>query len=311
MDFSQTCVARVEYKLNQILSIQQHNTYAEIYDWMRYCVLGGGKRIRAQLAYAACVACGGEFAQADNVACALELIHAYSLVHDDLPAMDNDILRRGKSSAHVAFGEANAILVGDALHTLAFEVLASSNMQDDKNKNANHKKCAPQIQLRLIQILASSVGVRGMIYGQMLDLANQNNQNNQLSNKANQLAELKVIHEHKTGALIEASVKLGALVGNCSDKNLLALSVYAKNLGLAFQVQDDVLDVISDTQKLGKTSGKDNAQNKVTYVDVLGLEQAKIYVNNLVVDAKNAILDWNEKANHLRNLADFVLNRNY
>jgi len=286
MDISQKCILRVENKLEQLLRTQ-NDSYKQIYEWMQYCVLNGGKRIRAQLVYASCIACDGELENADHMACALELIHAYSLVHDDLPAMDNDILRRGIPSAHIAFGEANAILIGDALQTLAFETLTA--------------RCSltAQMQLKLINILAKASGAKGMVFGQVLDLNSENHN----------LDHLKNIHKHKTGALIEASVQSGALIANADKKTMSSLEQYAQKLGLAFQVQDDVLDVVSNTDKLGKTCGKDKQQNKITYVDLLGLEKAQNYVSDLIMAAKSSISNLGKSVNYLLDLADFVLHR--
>jgi len=254
---------------------------------------------------------GGNIADADNAAAAIEIMHSYSLVHDDLPAMDNDSLRRGKPSAHVAFGQANAILIGDALQSLAFEVIAS--FYD-----------AEQVQ-QMVKVLAQSVGARGMVVGQMFDLSVHDlqckqflasNQDKQISkttdvygdNQLSQLDFLHKIHQHKTGALIVAAVCLGAFAAQ--EVPIPALHAYAKKIGLAFQIQDDILDVTASTQVLGKTSGKDEEQNKLTFVNLLGLKQSQEYAQNLVQEAKDVLIDLDgQQTAYLRYIADAILNR--
>ena len=263
-----------------------------LYAAMRYSVINGGKRVRPLLVYAACESLGGDLAQADGAACAVELIHAYSLVHDDLPAMDDDDLRRGQPTTHIAFDEACAILAGDALQSLAFEVLGS-----DAGNPAD-----AALRLRMLATLSRAAGPAGMVGGQAIDLA-------AVGIKIDQQA-LERMHRHKTGALIEASVVLGAMAsGKASAIQLNALQQYAQAIGLAFQVQDDILDVESDTATLGKTQGKDEANDKPTYPALLGLEAAKTYALELRDQALAALRDFDERAEPLRQLAEFIVAR--
>jgi len=263
-----------------------------LYAAMRYSVINGGKRVRPLLVYAACESLGGDLAQADGAACAVELIHAYSLVHDDLPAMDDDDLRRGQPTTHIAFDEACAILAGDALQSLAFEVLGS---------HAGNPADAA-LRLRMLATLSRAAGPAGMVGGQAIDLA-------AVGIKIDQQA-LERMHRHKTGALIEASVVLGAMAsGKASAIQLNALQQYAQAIGLAFQVQDDILDVESDTATLGKTQGKDEANDKPTYPALLGLEAAKAYALELRDQALAALRDFDERAEPLRQLAEFIVAR--
>ena len=263
-----------------------------LYAAMRYSVFNGGKRIRPLLAYAACEALGGAAQQADGAACAVELIHAYSLVHDDLPAMDDDDLRRGQPTTHKAFDEATAILAGDGLQSLAFAVLAS----DQRNpQNAD-------VRLSMFSALADAAGPAGMVGGQAIDLGSVGQQLQQPA--------LEIMHCHKTGALIEASVRLGALASGRSDeRSLAALSTYARAVGLAFQVQDDILDVESDTATLGKTQGKDQANDKPTYPALLGLEAARQYAFELRDQALHALRPFDHAAEPLRELARYIVER--
>lgn len=263
-----------------------------LYAAMRYSVINGGKRVRPLLVYAACESLGGDLAQADGAACAVELIHAYSLVHDDLPAMDDDALRRGQPTTHIAFDEACAILAGDALQSLAFEVLGS-----DAGNPAD-----AALRLRMLAALSRAAGPAGMVGGQAIDLA-------AVGIKIDQQA-LERMHRHKTGALIEASVVLGAMAsGKANAIQLNALQQYAQAIGLAFQVQDDILDVESDTATLGKTQGKDEANDKPTYPALLGLEAAKAYALELRDQALAALRDFDQRAEPLRQLAEFIVAR--
>ena len=260
---------------------------------MHYAVLGGGKRVRPLLAFAA-----GELTQADParvevVAAAVEMIHAYSLVHDDLPCMDNDTLRRGRPTCHVEFDEATALLVGDALQPLAFQLLAEYAVADD-----------PGAQLEMLRILALASGSRGMAGGQAIDLASVG--------KTLSLPELEFMHIHKTGALIRAAVVLGARCGRRLEAGELErLERYAKTVGLAFQVVDDVLDCAASTATLGKTAGKDAAQSKPTYVSILGLARARALAEELRAEAHAALSAFGETAARLRELADFIVLRRF
>jgi farnesyl diphosphate synthase len=263
-----------------------------LHEAMRYAVLGGGKRVRPLLAFAAGEVTRAAAERVQYVAAAIELIHTYSLAHDDLPAMDDDDLRRGKPTVHVEFDEATALLVGDALQSLAFETLATQHLSDD-----------PAQQIEMLRLLASASGSRGMAGGQAIDLASVGH--------ALELEELEFMHIHKTGALIRASVLLGASCGTLDDTTRKALDHSAKCIGLAFQVIDDVLDAEVSTATLGKTSGKDAANNKPTYVSLLGTARARELALELRADAQAALAGFGDEATRLRQLADFVVERGY
>lgn len=258
---------------------------------MRYSALNGGKRVRATLVYAAANSiCSAVPAAIDNIACALELIHAYSLVHDDLPAMDDDALRRGQPTCHIAFDEATAILVGDALQTLAFECLAKTDLPS-------------AVRCELILTLAQASGATGMVAGQSMDLAAENRQIS--------LPALEALHQHKTGALIRASVRCGALAVGATPAQLDALDRYAAAIGLAFQVQDDILDIESSTEQLGKQQGADISLNKSTYPSLLGLAAAKQRAKDLYDEAITVLQDFDEAATPLRELARYIIERQF
>jgi farnesyl diphosphate synthase len=263
-----------------------------LHEAMRYAVLGGGKRVRPLLAFAAGEVSGADVERVQHAAAAVELIHAYSLVHDDMPAMDDDALRRGKPTVHVEFDEATALLVGDALQSLAFDILASQPLAAD----------APT-QLDMVQLLAQAAGSRGMAGGQAIDLDSVG--------KPLDLTELEFMHIHKTGALIRAAVLLGAHCGRLDEGATAALDHYAKCIGLAFQVVDDVLDAEAPTATLGKTAGKDAANNKPTYVSLLGVPRARELALELRADAHAALADLGAPAARLRQLADFVVERTF
>ncbi|MGF6691235.1 MULTISPECIES: (2E,6E)-farnesyl diphosphate synthase [Pseudomonas] len=285
------CQQRVDAALDALF-IAPLAPLERLYQAMRYSVVNGGKRVRPLLVYAACEALGGDVARADGAACAVELIHAYSLVHDDLPAMDDDDLRRGQPTTHIAFDEASAILAGDALQALAFEVLA------DAQRNPHDA----ETRLAMIASLGHAAGPAGMVGGQAIDLGS-------VGIRLDQTA-LETMHRHKTGALIEASVRLGALAsGRADPAALAALRIYARAIGLAFQVQDDILDVESDTATLGKTQGKDQAHDKPTYPSLLGLDEAKAYALKLRDQALLAIANLGESAEPLRALARYIVER--
>ncbi len=289
--YQQRSQQRVDAALERLFQAPAHDL-ERLYAAMRYSVINGGKRVRPLLVYAACDALGGDLAQADGAACAVELIHAYSLVHDDLPAMDDDALRRGQPTTHIAFDEACAILAGDALQSLAFDVLSSE---------AGNPADAT-LRLRMLTALSHAAGPAGMVGGQAIDLG-------AVGIKLDQPA-LERMHRHKTGALIEASVVLGALAsGQATAAQLSALQHYAQAIGLAFQVQDDILDVESDTATLGKTQGKDEANDKPTYPALLGLDAAKAYALELRDQALAALRDFDERAEPLRQLAEFIVAR--
>lgn len=259
---------------------------------MRYSLFNGGKRFRPALVYATVDALGADEACADAPACAVEIIHSYSLVHDDLPAMDDDDLRRGKPTLHRAFDEATAILAGDALQTLAFRVLAIGA--------GTH--ASPEQRLRMIALLADASGTDGMAAGQMRDVEAEGSRID--------LSALEGIHRLKTGRLIQACVELGALTAGCADPVLLRqLETWAGHVGLAFQVQDDILDVIGDESALGKRKGADAALNKSTYPALLGLEGARAKAEDLRQQAHATLAGFPGKTDLLRALTDFVVDR--
>jgi farnesyl diphosphate synthase len=273
---------------------------------MRYAVLDGGKRLRPLLALAAREAVANGVhdetldAAALRAACAVELIHAYSLVHDDMPCMDNDVLRRGKPTVHVHFGEAQALLAGDALQALAFELLTPENKT--KSASSGLANIPDGVQARLCRLLAKAAGCNGMAGGQAIDLASVG-----LALNEHQLREM---HHLKTGALLQASVMMGAACGHVSVHAWSCLQRYGQSIGLAFQVVDDILDVTADSVTLGKTAGKDAANDKPTYVSLLGLTRAQEYAEQLLNGALNALHDSGlASANTLAALAQRVVNR--
>ncbi len=259
---------------------------------MRYSVLEGGKRVRPLLAYAAGRLSGAPVERVEIAAAAVELIHAYSLVHDDMPCMDDDVLRRGKPTCHVEYDEATALLVGDALQSLAFQLLSEYRLSDDAAK-----------QLQMVKLLAAASGSRGMAGGQAIDLASVGKQLT--------LPELEQMHIHKTGALIRAAILLGAHCGDLNQAQLDKLDHYGKCVGLAFQVVDDILDSEADTATLGKTAGKDADNDKPTYVTLLGAPAAKKMAADLHRDALDALADFGAPARRLRELADFIVMRKF
>jgi farnesyl diphosphate synthase len=284
--------ARIEQALHALLPAAEVAP-SRLHAAMRYAVLGGGKRVRPLLAYGAGELAGGDVQRVDRVAAAVEMIHAYSLVHDDMPAMDDDVLRRGKPTVHVEFDEATALLVGDSLQSLAFQVLAETQLADDAQR-----------QVEMIGILARAGGSRGMAGGQAIDLA--------ATGRSLSVPELEFMHIHKTGALIRASVALGARCGGkLSGAQLDSLDRFSKFIGLAFQVVDDVLDADSSTATLGKTAGKDADNNKPTYVSALGLDRARELARELRDDALGALAALPQGGGHLRELADFVVLRKF
>lgn len=288
-DWMHTTQAGVESALDQFLPAPDavpHKLHAA----MRYALLGGGKRVRPLL-----VAAAGELFDADpatlaRAASALEMIHVYSLVHDDMPCMDDDALRRGKPTVHVAYDEATALLVGDALQSQAFAVLAEGTA------------IPPARQMAMLRLLAQASGSAGMCGGQAIDLDSVG--------LALSLQQLEQMHQLKTGALLRAAVLLGALAGkDLEPDDMTALNAYARAIGLAFQVVDDVLDATADSATLGKTAGKDAAANKPTYVSILGLEPSRALAEQLRCDAHAALAPFGDKARRLRELADLVVQR--
>ncbi|HDS1737621.1 (2E,6E)-farnesyl diphosphate synthase [Pseudomonas sp. BP8] len=291
--YQATCQARVDAALEPLFQAPSAELQ-RLYAAMRYSVMNGGKRVRPLLAYAACEAFGSAAEQANGAACAVELIHAYSLVHDDLPAMDDDDLRRGQPTTHKAFDEACAILAGDGLQSLAFSALLDAELSPQSDA----------IRLAMVQTLAQAAGPAGMVGGQAIDLGS-------VGVKLDQKA-LEFMHRHKTGALIEASVRLGALASaRAEPAQLDALQVYARAIGLAFQVQDDILDVESDTATLGKRQGADIARDKPTYPALLGLDAAKAYAVELRDQALEALNGFGANAEALRALARYIVERRH
>lgn len=293
-DWLPACIEKIEASLGKALPAADE-TPQKLHEAMRYAALGAGKRLRAALVYAA----GQASAQQSSLpsalehtlsraAVAVELIHAYSLIHDDLPCMDDDVLRRGKPTVHVRFDEATAMLAGDALQPLAFAQLAQMSI-------------APALVVQAVNVLAQAAGSQGMVGGQAIDLASVNLRLDQ--------EQLQHMHRLKTGALIEASVRLGAIVTAANSDIRMALENYGSAIGLAFQVVDDILDVTADQQSLGKTPGKDAADNKPTYVSVMGLEQSREFALQLHQAALDAIKPLGEPACYLRELADLIIHR--
>lgn len=288
-NFLQQCQQRVNSNLAKELSLNAPSE--RLKDAMEYACLGGGKRIRPVLVYGSVKAVGGELKTADTAAAACELIHSYSLVHDDLPAMDDDDLRRGRATVHKAFDEATAILAGDALQALAFQILS-----------AQPQALSHEIQLRRVLLLSQAAGAGGMVGGQSLDYE-------AVGIKLN-LEQLEQMHNLKTAALIKCSVLLGGLShAQVTDSQLVALEKYAANIGLAFQVQDDILDETGDTKTLGKPQGSDRELNKPTYVSLLGLDGARSKADELADGAIAALSEFSGKADPLRELADYVVKR--
>lgn len=286
-----TYQARIEKTLENWLPEASINP-SRLHEAMRYSSLEGGKRVRPALTYLTGQVLGVAPAALDGPACAVELIHVYSLIHDDLPAMDDDALRRGKPTCHIQFDEATAILAGDALQALAFYILVHDpDMVDDA-----------RTRLQMVETLAQAGGSRGMAGGQAIDLA--------AVGKSVSLAELENMHIHKTGALIRASVRLGALSAPEIDSEIMErLDHYAKCVGLAFQIRDDILDVEGDTETLGKTQGADQALNKPTYPALLGMKEAKQRARDLHQEAIDSLSPLGEKSEPLRELAEYIINR--
>lgn len=291
-DWASSRQARIETSLQTLLPAADVPP-ERLHDAMRYVSLGGGKRVRPLLAFAA-----GELGEADEervtiAAVAVELIHVYSLVHDDLPCMDDDVLRRGKPTCHVRYDQATALLVGDSLQSLAFQLLAEHRLADDADT-----------QLEMVKQLAQAAGSRGMAGGQAVDLASVG--------KSLTLPQLEFMHIHKTGALIRAAVMLGARCSNTLDEDSLQkLDHFAKCMGLAFQVVDDLLDAEATTATLGKTAGKDAERNKPTYVSILGNAPARELATELRQDAYRSLESFGEGARRLREVTDFIIHRTF
>ena len=285
----QSYTQRVDAQLEQILP-SPSGPASKLFKAMRYSVFNGGKRVRPALCFAAAEAVGVNTDNTAKIGAAVEMIHAYSLIHDDLPAMDDDDLRRGVPTCHIEFDEATAILAGDGLQSLAFKQL--TELTD----------LPASINLQLIAILSDLAGCNGMVSGQAVDLASTGKQLN--------VDELNYMHNHKTGALIEASVVMGALATNqATDSQIAALQKFARAIGLAFQIQDDILDVECSTEQLGKSQGSDSANDKATYTSILGIEKARSEAERLYQTSIDALDIFTDSADTLRALAKFIVHR--
>jgi farnesyl diphosphate synthase len=295
MDFAQwsrELAANFERVLERLLPAPAGEP-KRLHDAMRYATLGGGKRVRPMLAHAAGLVTDANTERINIVAAAVEIIHAYSLAHDDLPCMDDDILRRGRPTVHVEFDEATALLAGDALQALAFELMSVHRLADEAAE-----------QLKMLQIFSHACGSHGMAGGQAIDLANVGKQIT--------LPELEYMHILKTGALIRASVLLGAMCGTPLEAaRMERLDHYGKCVGLAFQVVDDILDCESNTEQLGKTAGKDKVANKPTYVSLMGMTGAKAFAEELLHDALASLSSFGAEAARLREIAEFIVRRQH
>jgi geranylgeranyl diphosphate synthase, type II len=281
---------QVEAALDRFLPV----VYPErIYESMRYSLMAGGKRLRPILCLAACELAGGTWDMAMPTACALEMIHTMSLIHDDLPAMDNDDYRRGKLTNHKVYGDDIAILAGDGLLAYAFEVIA-----------ANTQNVPPSRTLQVVAKLGRAVGAAGLVGGQVVDLESEGKPDVTLET-------LNFIHNHKTAALLEASVLCGAILAGASDADIDRLTTYSRNIGLAFQIIDDILDITASAEVLGKTAGKDVQAQKATFPSLLGLEESKRQAVELVESAKAQLLPYGDKGKPLAAIADYITQRNY
>lgn len=261
---------------------------------MEYTLLAGGKRLRALLVMVTCKGCGGQEEDALPFALCVEMMHTYSLIHDDLPCMDDDDMRRGKPTNHIIFGEANAILAGDALQAEAFQILADTP----------HPQLKPERRIQMISELARAIGRRGMVAGQIMDLSQENQVTNQ--------ATLELLHHRKTGSLFEFCLRMGGHLANADQATMDALSIYAKSMGLMFQVVDDLLDEEASSETLGKTAGKDKASGKATYPKLLGTEAAHDYADQLLTQAETALSAIPAAAAEpLREILEFIRHRDY
>jgi geranylgeranyl diphosphate synthase, type II len=279
-------------QINATLDSMFSHTSRKIVKAMKHSLMAGGKRVRPILCLAAVEAVGGDARDALRTACAIEMIHTYSLIHDDLPAMDDDELRRGQPTCHAAFDEATAILAGDALLTMAFESLScAESTRENQARDLIH----------VIHTLSAAAGYQGMIEGQMQDMAAEG--------EPLALKDIEQMHALKTGALIEASVVAGAILGKGNDFQVQQLKIYAKNIGLAFQVTDDILNVEGDPEIMGKNTGSDRIHLKSTYPLVLGMDQSKKFAGKLVTNALKALESFDTKAHSLRAIANYIIDR--
>lgn len=285
-------VEKIEAALDQYLPAATTKP-SNLHESMRYSTLAGGKRLRAILAMEACVAVGGKAEDALSFACALEMIHAYTLIHDDLPCMDDDDFRRGKPTNHKVYGEAIALLAGDALLTKAMEVIAGLV---DQGLDA-------KVVVKIIKEVTTACGSEGLIGGQVVDLMSEGKKIDQ--------AELEYIHRNKTGKLFLAALRGGAIIGGADEQQLELITCYGENFGLAFQITDDILDVVGDAEKLGKAVGSDLRQEKSTYVSIFGLEEAKIQAKRYIDLCSQAAQKLTPDRSALANIAQYVLVRDY
>nr|WP_275419468.1 farnesyl diphosphate synthase [Pseudoalteromonas sp. MMG024] len=285
-------IPRIEENLSA-LTPASHHTDEKLVAACRYSLLNGGKRLRPILVYLTGELFNADNADLDRIACAIECVHSYSLVHDDLPAMDDDELRRGRPTCHIAYDEATAILVGDALQCLAFETITESQFNGTTVNN----------QLKIVNTLANASGLLGMCGGQALDIA--------ATDSVITLTQLEQVHKLKTGALLKSAIKMGALAGNANELEIAALARYAETIGLAFQVQDDILDVEGDTHTLGKPQGSDIEANKATYPALLGIKGAKDKARNLVNQAINALSEIDADTGRLKAIAEYIIARDH
>ena len=283
-------IERINAALESILKTSERPD--RLLEAMTYSLMAGGKRVRSVLCVAAAEAVGGDLEDVLPAACALEMVHTYSLIHDDLPAMDDDDLRRGQPTCHKAFDEATAILAGDALLTLAFQTLSSIAAGSDQQAVK---------WLRVIQLISHAAGYCGMIQGQMLDIASEGSQLT--------LNELKSLHRLKTGALIEVSSRCGAELADANSRQIQLLESYAQYIGLAFQVTDDILNVEGDPAIMGKAVGTDKLRQKSTYPSLLGLEESKTFATKLIDNALQALGSFDQKAEPLRSIARYIIDR--
>lgn len=293
MDFetqTEEYIRLINRRLDELVPTRE-NLQKPIYEAMRYSLLAGGKRIRPMLALGVCHMLGGDINDALDFACGLECIHTYSLIHDDLPCMDNDDLRRGKPTCHMAFDEATALLAGDALLNCAFEIMSSA-------------KVKPEITVNIIREVSHLSGTEGMIGGQVVDLANENR-------SVIDESVLAYTYERKTAALIKAAAAIGADCAEALEEEKKKIFEFAENLGLAFQIKDDILDCLGDEKLLGKPIGSDEENDKKTFVTALGIQGAERRLETATNMAKEALDMFGEKSEFLRNLADFLLERNY
>ena len=295
MEFKQSLKEKSNYIERMLIEYmpKEEGYQSTIMEAMNYSLKAGGKRLRPILTLEACKIVGGDEKDAIPFAMAVEMIHTYSLIHDDLPALDNDDLRRGKPTNHKVFGESMAILAGDALLNYAFEIMLSNSINKEN----------PQKYLRAINEVAKSTGIYGMIGGQVVDIKSEN--------KVISKDKLDFIHLNKTAAIIIGCMRAGAIIGNACEEDLEKITKYSKNIGLSFQIVDDILDIVGDENKLGKKVGSDIENHKSTYPSLLGLEKSKEIANELIKESKHNIKDFKSDSSFLEGLANYIIDREY